>query len=515
MKTSEVQTLSRGATVTFVGGLAGAGLIYLTGIVVARRVGAELLGVYFLSLIWVNLGSTIARMGFGDALLRFVPPALLAGDRDAAARIIKTTVFLGAAVATLLAVILYVGFVVLRLIPANALLTSYLSWFVWTLPLHAGFILLLVVVQAHQKMARLTAVRDILQPVLLIGLTVLLVMLAGPKMGLFGGFALSLILSIPVAAFLVRGVAPGAFSASGWFPLPVLLSFSVPVMAGDASHYVYRWVDTLLIERFLTLRDVGIYNAASRTAMLITLVLIGANAIFASVAAAYFNTAQTQKLEKALELSIRWCLIVSLPIVLVFILGGDWILTLWGNEFREAGTALAILSVAHLVGIPVGLFAYTLVMSNRQVMEMADTLAVLAVLLGLNLALIPRLGIAGAGVAVLSANLVGLVVRYTQVRRVVGVRPLAASLMKPLIAAAMALVAGLLLREPIRDLVAGGTATPEDPLILLALLACLSLVIAGAFLGPYLAIDSEGRSLLRLSLPGLPGWFSRFRDGRR
>lgn len=499
MDQHEVRSFGQGATITFLGGLAGSALTYLTGIVVARLVGAELLGIYFLSLVWLNLGSSLARFGLADALVRFVPPARLRQDYATSDRVIKTSLVAGLGLGLGFAVFLFAGIASPGLRPIDGELGSYLAWLIWILPLHVLFILLLMVAQAHQKMARVVLARDILQPVVLLLATVILLKTFGPRVGLIGGLALSYVVALPLAFGTVRSLAPGAFAVSGWAPLRPLVLFAFPVALGDLSNYLYRWIDTLLIESFLSLKDVGLYNAASRTAMLVSLVLFGANAIYASTASGYFNTDQPVKLERALELSVRWCLLLALPIVIVCFLGGEWILLLWGREFASGAPILAMLAGAHLLGIPSGLLAYTLVMGNRQLMEVGNTIVILGVIVVANVVLIPRMGIAGAAQSLLLANLLGLLVRSYQVWRVVGIRPFAPSLLKPLAAGGVALVGAYWAKDSLLTWT-GTDALPEDAVVLLGLLASLGVMIVTMFLGPYLLLDVQGRQLVRSTL---------------
>jgi O-antigen/teichoic acid export membrane protein len=498
----ETRILGAGASVALGGALAGSGLTYLTGLVVSRLVGAELLGVYFLAIIWLTLGSTIGRLGLSDALLRFVPPARLHRDHTGANLAIKTAVCLGGGSGVVLAGVFSILLVWLRAGSSDRLVASYLAWFLWALPLHVIFTLLLMVIQAHQWMGRVAAIRDLLQPLLLIGLTAALVPVAGPRIGLVGGFALSLALAIPLALVSVHRIAPGAFTTPGWAPVRPMLLFSLPVMLSDASSYAYRWLDTLVIGRLLTLRDVGIYNAASRTALLVSLVLTGANAIYASVAAGYFNTARVDRLERALHAAMRWCLLLALPLVLFLVVGGDWILSLWGREFSEAAPALVILAGAHLVGIPAGLFAYTLVMCNRERVELLNTLVLMALLLATSLLLIPLVGFTGAAAALFLVNTLALLARGYQVRRLLGVQPFAASLLKPIGVALLALVAVSAVRSRIPLLLpaAGPAPSVADAPALLASLAVLGSMVAIAFFGPCLLVDAQGRELVRVSL---------------
>jgi O-antigen/teichoic acid export membrane protein len=513
MERQDVQKLARGTTVTFFGGAAGSGLNYLAGVAISRLVGPQLLGAYYLCLTVVQLGSNIARLGFSDALLRFVPPAVLAGNEQEPRRIVRTVLGTGWLAGLVLAGL---GFGVIwsgaRAVSMEPLFIQAMRWFVWTIPLHVLFILLLMAIQARQRMSYVVMARDLVQPLLLVGITVGLVVLGPPLLGLVGGWALSLILSIALAAFFLGRLAPGTLRPGARAPLRPILAFSLPVLLGDVSHYAYRWIDTFAVGYFLDLRQVGIYSAALRTSLLIMLVVAAANAIYATLASGYFHTGQTGSVEKAYVLSTRWTLLLAFPLLVLFLVGADWVLLLWGEEFREGSSILQLLAVAQIVGVPMVILAYTLVMCGRQKLEAFNTIALLPVILGLNVLFIPRMGLMGAGVSLAISNLVGVLIRGIQVRRLLGLRPFRLGMVKPMIAGVVAWGAGTWFHGAAGSMVSAAQPGSGAMLAHLAALLALFLIIAGSFLlvALVLGLETEDRELVRIlrrrrSTHGQPG----------
>lgn len=435
MEKQEVQKLAYGTGITFLGGVVGAGFTYVTGVAISRLVGSELLGVYYLSLIWLQLLSAVSRFGFSDALLRFLPPQRRSGRKEECERIVKTVLGLGG----LFSVALGCG--LFFLLPPlgrwrgwDPMLISYLQWFFALLPLQVIFILLLMVVQSYQHMIQVVLARDFIQPAALFIFTILFLKLGiGEQFGLIGGVAASLVVGLGLIGHWAYKAAPGTLRVPGWMALGPLFFFAIPVMTGDVSHLLYRWIDTLLVSHFFEFHEVGIYSAAIRTALLLTLIPMSVNAIYATMASGYFHTGESQRLEYALQLSLRWSLILGLPIVLLFILGQREILQLWGSEFAEGGLTLATLAVAQLFAIPGGILGYTLLMCNRHTLEVINTFVLLALVMVANFLLIPKLGLVGAATSLLLVNTLGTATRWWQVLHQLKVHPLHWNMIKPLV----------------------------------------------------------------------------------
>ena len=138
--------------------------------------------------------------------------------------------------------------------------------------------------------------------------------------------------------------------------------------------------------------------------------------------------------------------------------GGDLLRLLYGEPFAAAGRAvLAWLAPAPLLFGAAYLAAYVLQSAGPTAAVLVGSIGALAVNLGLNLALIPRYGPAGAAAATSVSYAVELALLYPQARRRVGPPALARPLLPA--AAGSALLAGvLLLPLPLAPALAAGTA---------------------------------------------------------
>ena len=170
--------------------------------------------------------------------------------------------------------------------------------------------------------------------------------------------------------------------------------------------------------------DVGVYQVAAQTSLVLGSLLAAVNTIFVPMAADLHNLGQHQRLESLFRISTRWGLHAATPLVLVMITFSREILdALYGAEYRGAAASLVILSCGQLVNIASGAADSVLTMSGHPKRWLVITASAVAANLGLNLILIPQAGIAGAAMAASLASLLRYSAALWQVRTKVGIWP--------------------------------------------------------------------------------------------
>ncbi len=119
----------------------------------------------------------------------------------------------------------------------------------------------------------------------------------------------------------------------------------------------------------------------------------------------------------------RGAFFICVPLALIYVTLGHWVLRLFGEEFTAGFTALVILTVGQMVNAGAGSVGLLLQMTGHE-RDVAVGLAIaLAMNLALNLALIPVWGVNGAALGA-TANVILLnVLLAVQVRRKLGIGP--------------------------------------------------------------------------------------------
>jgi O-antigen/teichoic acid export membrane protein len=201
--------------------------------------------------------------------------------------------------------------------------------------------------------------------------------------------------SAAVGLAVVRGSLAGRFSRAHWRRM---LVFGLPLVPSALSAWALALVDRIILARVGSLSQVGQYAIANRLALLVTL---GMTAFLFAVTpflfAVYAEDPERERVARGRMLTY-----------LAFILAlGGLVITLFAKELLEIVAPKFDQAYLAVGPLALGTVAYgisSLLVTGISLARKTGRLAVLSVAcaalnIGLNFALIPSLGIAGAGLA--------------------------------------------------------------------------------------------------------------------
>jgi O-antigen/teichoic acid export membrane protein len=164
-------------------------------------------------------------------------------------------------------------------------------------------------------------------------------------------------------------------------------------------HVINAKADIVMLGAIKGTHATGIYTVATKGAELITFILIAVNMALAPSIASLYAKKDMKRLQRLITQSARIILLISLPIGLGLIVFGHWFLLLFGQDFTQGKTALAILSTGQLVNAATGSVGLLLIMTGleRDVAIFVGTSALLGIIM--NAFLIPKWGMEGAAIA--------------------------------------------------------------------------------------------------------------------
>jgi O-antigen/teichoic acid export membrane protein len=129
------------------------------------------------------------------------------------------------------------------------------------------------------------------------------------------------------------------------------------------------------------------------------------------------------------QVAAAWLLGVTWPLYLTFCLRGHTLLRVFGHGYSTGTTVLVVVTLGMIVGVLCGDVDNVQMMSGRTMWSLGNTVSGLAVMIGLDVWLIPGHGALGAAIgwaaAIAVKNLAGL----AQVYRAFGLHPFATELM--------------------------------------------------------------------------------------
>ena len=279
-------------------------------------------------------------------------------------------------------------------------------------------------------------------------MTALLLAHASLEIAFAAGLAV-LLCSLLVGYVLVRILL-------GWFPtrptmqdLRQLLRDTPPFTAFVVLGQLYTRVDTLLIGVFMPggLAAAGGYFSAMRLiAGLEYLPDALTRAIYPNLARAYVSGADTVRgmIRRPMEL-LLW---VSIPVPFVAFLGADWgFPLLFGPDVLGYSWVLVVVTVFVPMRFLGYLLGITLTTGGAQARRALAVALAAVIVVGLDVVLLPRLGLVAAVIAFIAASATTFGIYFVQVRRHFGLPSIARAATESLACALLAFVAGLALRS--------------------------------------------------------------------
>lgn len=433
--------MSRNALIAGQAGFSFAGFLFGQvarfgyNLVVARLLGVEALGVYALAIAVIQIAEVVAIAGLDSALLRFVN--LSSNDplrqRTAIASAFKTALLFSLVV--MVALLLLSGSLA-ALLNGNRLLQLTLCCYAAAIPFNVATQLVGHVTQSFKQLKPKIIATQILSPLLLLMLTLLFRSIAGADAALFFPFALA-----GAGAFF--WIRPFLAKSSGVRLADILhasadramLAYALPFMAVSLLSMMSHWLDVVMLGMLTDTATVGLYHPAARTAGLLRSVLLAFAGIAAPMIADLHAKNQTAEIGRIYKLITRWIVTVVLPPAILFMLFPEEVLAVFGARFAAGGaTALLLLSASAFMQACFGVAATLLAMTGYARLSLINALVALGLQAGLNLLLIPTLGLNGAALASVLLFLLLSTLRLVEIRRLLQIHPFGKALWKPVIA---------------------------------------------------------------------------------
>ncbi len=216
--------------------------------------------------------------------------------------------------------------------------------------------------------------------------------------------------------FMFSGISLKNISMpSGFIPL---LHSSTPMLITGSVFFILGWADNIFLGIFRTEYEVGIYDTAFKIAAAPAMVLVAINAIQAPVFSNLFHHGEMNKLRANVQKGSKLLFYTSVPVCLVIWLFPEFLLGIFGKQFKAGSTALIILAGGNLVNSLTGSVGVLLQMTGKQKEYNYIVLSAAGINIALNVILIPLYGINGAAIASASSKILQNIVAAWYVHKV-------------------------------------------------------------------------------------------------
>jgi O-antigen/teichoic acid export membrane protein len=398
---------------------------FAVNVVLARLLGADGTGVYYLALSVITFVSVLSRFGLDPVVLRIAAGDWASNRQNRIRGLLQRALLVPALGSLLLLVtVMAVADAVATGVFGEPRLGTPLRVMVWAIFPFAGGALVGEALKAINKVNHGIALQNILTPLCTIFGALLLV----PTFGVAGAtlaFVASTIITLSVGAVLLArhtpGLhAPGLEETEGWeLPaVPQLLSVARPFFAVTVTSALFILLGTALVGVWHDSREVGSFGVALRLAMLSTLIVTGINSFAAPAMARAYVKGHKAELAGLGRSSVSTALLLGVPVLAPMLLVPRQLMAIFGPEFAGDWPMLVFLAVGHMAYLAGGSSGYMLSMTAYETTERNLSVLALLVLTVGCVALIPPFGGVGAAAAMAVALTVrsGLTVLAVQRR---------------------------------------------------------------------------------------------------
>ncbi len=397
--------------------LAGLGLIFLLHVMLARLMGPKQYGNYIVIITVINILMVVSLFGFDTSTLKFLPAYLAKNDFSSASGFVKFAKRTVLLVAIICSAALFI-FLLAKAKKFGSTLSEGYFWGILLIPFLA------IVYQSSAVLRALKKYKSSLSPVyfflpITIGVISLYYFNSYGRLNVDAAMLINLCCTITVCYFTVRKAKKAmkdftteerAFVPKEW------LSVSGILFLTTSLDLLLRQSDILIVSYFLGNTNAGYYAVAARLATLTALGLSVADYVFMPKISSLYEGRQLIKLQDMVKNASLQILSITLPILFTLIIGGKWILGLFGPQYESSYMVLVILLCGQIVNSFTGMVGGLMTMTGHQRAFLWLYVLAFGIQIILNIILIPSIGIIGAAIGTSVSMIVLNLLAYSFVK---------------------------------------------------------------------------------------------------
>lgn len=394
-----LQEVVRGGIIALALRITGSGLGFLFNLVIARILGAEGAGIYFLALSVTVIGSVIGRVGLDNALLRMIATEAANGQWDKVNRIHVMGFRIVIAVSLPLSVLGFISSDWISSLFGRSELAEPLRWMSLSiLPLAILYI----------QAASLKGLKRIRDALLIegVGVPLLALLFVWPLanwsgvIGVSAGYLGAATIVSTLGIWAWKHALPNGEGKKNLVPLSKLTEICKPLfIISLITEAVLPWSSIFLVGIWATNEEVGIFGAATRVAVLISFLMITLNNVIAPKFAELYARSDIDALEILAQRTAKLLVLVVSPLFIALFFFSEEIMSIFGPEFTGGGAVLAVLAVGRFVNLITGPVGYMLMMTGHEKIMRNITITSAVIQVSLVFILTPVFGVIGAAIA--------------------------------------------------------------------------------------------------------------------
>lgn len=413
----------RMSLIAFASRIVNAAIAFLSQVLLARYMGGFEYGIFVLVWVTMIILGNISCLGFHTSVIRFIPE-YRTQKRFAELR--------GILLASRLFVLVFSTVAALLGALGIWLFEPFIESY-YVVPFYLGLICLPMIALGDQLqgIARANALAWwAMAPTYLIRPLLVLFFLWGLHAAGFAPDAKGAVIAAILATYLTTIIQFTAVSSRAVASVPparprflarTWIAVSLPIFLVESFFFLLTNADVLMVGLFMEPMHVAVYFATVKTLALVHFVYFAVKAGVAQRYAALIHGGERSALARFARETVSWTFWPSLAMGAVVLILGKPILMLFGPDFDSGYPLLLLLVAAVVARSAVGPAESMLTMSGHQNACAAVYAVTLAINVGLDVVLIPQLGLWGAAVATAIAMIFEATSLSLTVRRKLGI----------------------------------------------------------------------------------------------
>lgn len=431
---NDLRVVARNSTVKLVGSIANGALGLALLLVLTHGVGPRGTGAFLLALSVFNLAVTVAQLGADTGFMRMIPRY----------RALRRTFDVPRTLAVGLAPVLILGVGLAAVLfifaePISQLITHHAGGEVVTyvrilavfMPLSALSNVVLVACLGFGTITPSVLIDNLAKPFIRPILFALVVVLGIASAAFALIWGATVIAGLLVGFLMLARLSQKALAQDGVSGEPRSYAdlggefwrFTTPRIFDRTFSAIAGKIGILMVGALAGTSVAGVFSASARLMYLGLFIGASVVGILSPQISGALAQRDVKRTESLFQMATWWLMMTSWPVYLIFAIFAPVIIRIFGHGFTQGDIVLVIGSFAVMIVLATGPVAGVLLMAGYSGLNLFNSILGFTTNIGLNLLLIPRMGLLGAVVAVTSSMVLVNLVTLTEVRLLVHVDP--------------------------------------------------------------------------------------------
>ena len=385
------------------------GFSFIFNIVIARKFGAEVIGIIAILNSFLMFSTIVTVLGTGTSILRLIPEHIVKYSPTSAFNVYRKTQYLVIGISIIFGFLLfYLSGKVSTIVFSKPYLTHYIAMASFVIvfksiaQLNTNAVRGLKLIKTFAFMNILPQLSNV---ILLLVISSLSFSKDAPVYALFLGFVITGIIGwlIMTIEFKKR-MKP--IDNINIMPARAILSISTPMLMNSTMGFIMAQTGVIMLGIFRSDAEVGYYGIAVKLATITTFVLSAINSMAAPKFSELFHSGQLNNLFHVAKKSAQMIFWITAPILIVLLLLGRKIIVFcFGIEFSIAYHAMIFLIIGQFINSISGSTGYFMNMTGNQIAYRNILFFAVVINVSFNYLLIPKMGISGSAIASMSSTI--------------------------------------------------------------------------------------------------------------